>query len=412
MKTIWVVFISLLALPLLSACGVIGEPSVSKFTRPVRSDPVPAPGEVQNLTALEAARKGSLQCPFPEECEPWVALISVVTKEGVDRCSGVLISEDRVLTNEHCLRDALGSCGSSVFVHFSETGGAPAQHARCEEIEEASRPVPGGMGMDYAVIRLDQSLPGRKPASLSRALPANREALRILRVQMDGAGGSKYGGSQESLRCDVAEGTYSYPGLDSNEFELLSLGDCAIQPGNSGSPVLNREGELVGLVQGYLRLTEEESEKPAFQELLLDESFGQTAIASRIGCIPGVDPGGSALCRKAPVLSGRSPGDFLEESSARFSPLLPRGEEGLEWKELEMRVARERGYALAPACGREPSLLARVLRYRMGINRELLAEWRQGVEEELQFAVDAAPAGASARYVSSSSLSLFLPACH
>ncbi len=420
MKTKWAVFISILVLPLLPACGVIGEPSVSKLARPVKRDPVPAPDGAQNLTAFEAAQKGALQCPFPEECEPSVALISVVTKEGVDRCSGVLISGDRVLTNEHCLRDALGSCRNSVFIHFAETVGAPAQHARCEEIEKKSTPVPGGMGMDYAVIRLDQPLPERKPAPLSKTLPANREALRILRVQMDGGGGSKYGGSQEALRCDVAEGPYTYPELDSNEFELMSLGDCAIQAGNSGSPVLNQDGELVGLVQGYLRLTEEESAKPAFRELLLDESFGQTAIATRIGCIPGMEDVGSFSCRRAPVLSGRSPRDFVRQAGAGGSPELPRGERGLDWRELR-RTPRpeesgnpeelEKSYALAPSCGRESSLRANLLRFRRGINRELLPEWRRGEGEELEFSLEAEAVASSVRYVSSSGLVFSLPVC-
>jgi hypothetical protein len=401
---------------ILPACGNSEPPPVAKLVRPLQSDMIPrAEGEKIEAARLAASR-GSLKCPFPEECAPSVALVSVVTEEGLDRCSGVLISEDRLLTNEHCVRGVGGTCEGAIFVHFAGIDGMPEQHAGCRKIERrSSPPTAGSMGMDFAVLRLDRAFPARGKAPLSEREPQNREPMRIIRVQMQGGKGGPYDGAQESIRCDIARGPYSYPGLDSGRFDLMALGDCAIQPGNSGSPVFDQKGELLGVVQGYLRLSDEESAKPGFRELLLDESFGQTGIGTRISCIPGVlresEEGVESRCVKAPALSGRAPRDFLEQDATAEAPQLPEAPEGLQWREIESALLLERRFARAPVCAREqPRIRLQTLRYHKGINRELCAEWRaEGESFERDFEVDSAQS--RKRHVSADGWSFELPAC-
>lgn len=418
MKSGWIAVLLMGCSGLLSACGIQLGPSPAKLVNPRKSDVISGAEGDRVKSSLEAARTASLKCPFPEECNPSVALVSVVTKEGVDRCSGVLISEDRILTNEHCVRGLADSCEEKVFVHFAETEGIPEQHAGCLKIESRSPEADaGGIGMDFAIIRLDRKLSGRKFAKPAIDSPRDHENMNIYRVQMQGAEGDPLDGAQERLRCDVARRTYSYPALDSGKFELMALADCAIQAGNSGAPILNGKGELVALLQGYLRLTDEESAQAEFRDHLLDESFGQTGIGTRISCIPGIHPGEEGVregrCVKAPPRSGQSPREFLEKDDTAMIPPLPSASEDFSWLDIVEALSLEKHFVEAPRCRKSPRVRLRTLIYQKGINRELRAEWRRKWEDsgvERDFSADETSSGD--RCFSSDGWAVELPACH
>ncbi|MBU6153533.1 MAG: trypsin-like peptidase domain-containing protein [Bdellovibrionales bacterium] len=190
---------TLLLLFLLCSCGHRNV-DLARGIHPDQIDSFSGEKTDRRAKARAAARSGVLQCTIEGECEPSIALVSVVTDQGLERCSGVLISEDRVLTNDHCVDKSLSligwstrhkglPCKGSVYVHFSGDGERSARHAGCLEIEFRSGES-GINSQDYAVIRLDQPITDRKPMKIAKRGFRDQESARILRVQMDQGGGA------------------------------------------------------------------------------------------------------------------------------------------------------------------------------------------------------------------------------
>ena len=410
----------------LEGCGRLGSP-VSKEVQPLRNDPIPGKGQIKvDLEKTRAAAKsGNLTCPFDGECEPSVAMISVVSPEGLDRCSGVLISEDEVLTNDHCvnqgvfmegLENSANSipCKDDLFVHFSEIGGTPADHVGCAEIRVRSRET-GLQSLDYAIIKLDRKISGRKPLDRSERMLQDREQIKIYRVQMDGAKSGKYDGAQAILECRVSYSTFLYPGVNSPSSPLMTFGDCAIQSGNSGSPVLNSEGKLSAIIQGYLSLKEESDLHKEVEASLLDDSFGQVGVGTQAPCIEGLVNSDRSLCGSIPEIQSQSPNEFLTHS-ARWNPsaLLPDPASGSQWMEISQSDASLRKFLMAPRCGGMEKFMSLEKDFKVGFNRFFQAEWREKSSDGVlnkEFRMNSDQAGERIAYQSNDGIRLEIDAC-
>ncbi len=370
---------------LLGSCGP-RTVDLARGVHPNRIDPFSGEAAERRSKARAAARSGALHCTIEGECEPAVALIAVATDQGLERCTGVLISEDRVLTNDHCVDKSLSlmgwssrlkslPCKGSVFVHFSGDGERPSRHAGCFEIEYRSGES-GISSQDYAILKLDHPITDRKPLKVSKRGFSDQEKVRILRVQMDQGISGVYGGIQNFLQCRASHATFLYPMLNSSDTPLMTFGDCNIQPGNSGAAILNEEGEVAGIVQGYLTFKQDFDVERELREFLLDDSYGLVGIGSQTRCMFQINPAEAPSCHSIPPFTHFSPKSYLEMIGEFRESLLPVAGQEEIWSPVPTMTSLRKRYFSAPVCKKGERFEATEANFRKGVNHELRAEWR------------------------------------
>ena len=150
--------------------------------------------------------------------------------------SGVIIDENAdILTSLHVVKDAV-----EIQVMFADGTQSNAQVI-------ASQPE-----IDIAVLQADQP-----PGLVVPAVLGNPNALRVGDEAF--AVGNPFG-LYSSLSAGVISGfDRSFQPTDSTvELTGLIQFDAAVNPGNSGGPLLNRYGQVVGIVTGIVNPTEQD----------------------------------------------------------------------------------------------------------------------------------------------------------
>ena len=413
MKSVLPVFLTLFfSLVLLNACGTSKSESPASAYHPIQKDPIPAQnspnspptnggsdpikGNVPSAPPASlndrviAAKEGRLYCPFNDECEPAVALVSVVSDEGIVRCTGFLISEDEVMTNDHCLKSISSNTSEGnglIFVHFAKAGeGTDSQNLDVQRIEKRSFES-GVSTVDYAILKLAAKVTDRSPVSTAREGFQDAEKAKIFRVQMtsdlDSSGKKTYNGIQTKLECEASLSTVLYPAIDSNRATVMTFGDCAIQLGNSGSPIFNTKGEVGAILQGVLTVKQDATVIAEVKKYLLDDSFGQLALGTQLRCL--VEFGNPRKCDAVTPVNGIMPEGFLKKFLPFSSVELPALSPQEKWLPL-ISEWNLRSQLKIPLClnqaqvklGTEFYFL--LTSFKKGINHFLKGEWRSQVD--------------------------------
>jgi serine protease Do len=154
-----------------------------------------------------------------------VAKVPVIVSGG-GLCSGALIEQDVVVTAAHCV-DRL----HPIFVHFKGMNRINAK------ILVFSR------GVDLALIKLE-SKPNLEPVPLLGEAEKNVEGTMIATI------GHPVGQANFKIQS-ILKSEYTHvmsAGMISRVTDDGFVSDMSISPGNSGGPVLNSRGEIVGIV--------------------------------------------------------------------------------------------------------------------------------------------------------------------
>ena len=156
--------------------------------------------------------------PFPQQ--------GLVSSDGLG--SGVLISNDKVLTAAHLVQSA-----DRTVVEFSQSEVIPAQVIGCS------------LSADVALLQLERT-------------PANYVAAKLGDSDQVAVGdeifvvGAPYGISNTLTAGHVsARRPLNATGQNVATIEFLQT-DAAVNSGNSGSPVFNMKGEIVGIVSNIM----------------------------------------------------------------------------------------------------------------------------------------------------------------
>jgi V8-like Glu-specific endopeptidase len=162
-----------------------------------------------------------------------IARLRIMTDEGQAFCTGFLLSEDLLLTNEHCVKTA--DEASSLLADF----GYDSWSARATVVRGATL-VALDPGLDYALLRLTKPVepsPGRLYVETASQARAQEELIVIQHP-----GGEP---KQVSIEGCVVAGI-DQPGATIAKTDFQH--GCDTMGGSSGSPVLDRAtGRVVGL---------------------------------------------------------------------------------------------------------------------------------------------------------------------
>ena len=244
-------------------------------------------------------------CAPGVDCQSKYVGVSLSKAGSGGYCSGVLIAKDLVLTNRHCAEVMVSAANQSfgggmvqVVVpgkDKTETYGPMNIGANFVMISPTDVVMPLG-SPDWAILKVYDGTPIKLPVGMS--LPKiNREGI-IAGQKYFVYSKSPYADAEdkneiEKRECKAIYGTAFGPWFNTPKSAMIELSDCPIGPGNSGSPIYNEAGELVGLIAGQFNpnLMNSLSALSLADYKLSTEMFQPVGWGMTMACIPDISSG-------------------------------------------------------------------------------------------------------------------------
>ncbi len=161
-----------------------------------------------------------------QQDSPGVVSIKAVTADGEDSGTGIVLNEQGlILTNDHVVAGATS-------LTVSSHGTASDAHTATLVGEEANE--------DLALVHVDPSGLGLKPLKLvsSSSVQVGDAVYAI---------GNPYGLEETLTRGIVSALGREISAPDGSKISGVIQTDAALNPGNSGGPLLNEQGEVIGV---------------------------------------------------------------------------------------------------------------------------------------------------------------------
>jgi hypothetical protein len=208
----------------------------------------------ENYSSLkEELKKTDFSCESTINCPDNVGLVYINSNGNeyspqVGRCTGFLVKENIVGTNSHCvpkhLKNGSRSCTGQLAIRFMNSG--KKNVFDCEELLDHS-PL-GVYEPDYSFFRIEPT--GIKPLKVSQNGIKDNQNILVARVTP-----SQYslGGTLSVDSCRIALGSLLNLQATNSWAKTGLAVDCEAIPGNSGSPVLNNNGEVIGILQSKMK---------------------------------------------------------------------------------------------------------------------------------------------------------------
>ena len=209
--------------------------------------------------AMEKLQNSQLTCQG--NCVPGVGLLIALTRESenstlIQRCTIFQVAPKLMITNSHCipqdLRVERASCNDRLHVFVPVNAQGNIIHTKCARVLSAMQITSDGSGVpdfrvpDFALIELISELPQSSNLPLaesvtSRVRSFHLEAKAVVVDPLQSE--SSYSGLQKSTFCGITS-----PSFNRSERFVLQTPSCKIINGNSGSPLLNTENQVIGVI--------------------------------------------------------------------------------------------------------------------------------------------------------------------
>lgn len=198
--------------------------------------------------------KQSHECIDELHCNESIAKLVVIDRQNVKYCTGTLVSPDVILTSSSCLPKSLRvpslNCNSNIFAIFPKTTFLQKETVNCQHIVSSDTNDdndPALWRSDFAFIKLSRKVE-RSTIKISRKGMKEGSPYRSYKVDYE----NDYDASQKFSYCYPVFNSYANPFSSGRYSPLVTAMTCQNVLGNSGAPVIDLLGELVGVFSGNL----------------------------------------------------------------------------------------------------------------------------------------------------------------
>lgn len=197
-----------------------------------------------------------------KDCQNKFVSIIIASPEGTFTCSGVPLAKNIVLTNFHCINQLAFDPSKNVFTagiyiqpptyktQFSLAVRAKKVVAHSPMNFYNSQLMGHPYAMDYAILELESDLEITPPKINYTYGLNDGENYTVLEFSPYAASDFDEKRTLREYKCKAIHNSIYAPAVKSKSFPISFFSDCPIGPGNSGSPIYNSKGELVGIISG------------------------------------------------------------------------------------------------------------------------------------------------------------------
>lgn len=181
-----------------------------------------------------------------QDCPSGVARLMIFAKKGgASVCSGFMVDSTTLVTNNHCVANTSECEGTHIAIYDNTTNDYTT--TSCESIRATGRdshdPNDKSKAVDFTVMNIKDIFYGStfESSSVGARVYDRVTAWVIDHTGIDMARPNVFDSRITEFDCTVK---------NQSEFSSTVLINCPSINGNSGSPVLNRSGRVVGVIWG------------------------------------------------------------------------------------------------------------------------------------------------------------------
>lgn len=239
-----------------------------------------------------------------KDCQNRFVSVIIAGANSTAMCSGVPLAKNLVLTNFHCINSLAFDPSKNIFTAgvyaLSPMYKSDIPQAVMVKKVLAHSPLnyfsPKLMGhpysMDYAILELESDLE-IIPPKVNYAYGFNDgENYTVLEFSPYASGEFDEKRTLREYKCKAIHNSIYGPAAKSKSFPVSFFSDCPIGPGNSGSPIYNRNGELVGIIAGQINpMTIEYLSQFSIDLGILKSRLKNVGWGNMLTCLPKIENG-------------------------------------------------------------------------------------------------------------------------